>query len=100
MQSKSLKIGAVHARINLFTGIPSTVEEVRLNANLIYHGGLHLFGTTGSSNSDYHNALSLVSSEQIDPTQLVSVFFSLSDISKTIEYATSGSVLKTMVVCR
>jgi len=100
MQGKSLELSAIHARISLFAGIPSTVKSVPLNTNLIHYRGLHLFGTSGSSNSDYHNALGLVIAGKVDPTKLISASFSLLDISRAFEYTAGGQGLKTMVVCR
>ena len=54
-------------------------------------------GTTGSSNSDYFNALTLVAEGRANLNKLISATFSLADITKAFEHATSGDGLKALI---
>jgi threonine dehydrogenase-like Zn-dependent dehydrogenase len=96
IQSQSIELLATHGRVNFFGGLGQNVQ-VPLDTNSIHYKGLHLMGTTGSSNSDYFNALSLVAGGRANLRKIISATFSLADITKAFEHAASGDGLKALI---
>ena len=96
-QSQAIELLATHGRINFFGGLGENVK-VPIDTNRIHYKGLHLMGTTGSTNSDYYKSLTLVADRRVDLAQLASSTFPLGDISAAFDFAASGEGLKTMIV--
>jgi len=96
VQSQAIELLATHGRVNFFGGLGQKVK-VPLDTNIIHYKGLHLMGTTGSSNSDYYKALRLVAEGRANLKQVISATFSLADIAKAFEHAASGEGLKALI---
>lgn len=97
IQSQSIELLAIHGRVNFFGGLEKNVH-VPIDSNRILYKGLHVMGTTGSSNSDYFNSLNLVAEGRADLRKLISATFTLSDIPKAFEHAASGDGMKALIV--
>jgi threonine dehydrogenase-like Zn-dependent dehydrogenase len=97
IQSLSIELLATHGRVNFFGGLGQDVS-IPIDSNKIHYKGLHVLGTTGSSNSDYFKALSMVKAGRADLKQLISGTFSLSEIDSAFAHAASGEGLKALIV--
>jgi len=98
LQAQALELAAPCGRINFFGGLPKPKENVLLNTNLIHYKELHVLGTTGSSNVDYHNTIHILASRRINVKPLISERFSIEETPKAFEYAASGKGMKVLVV--
>jgi L-iditol 2-dehydrogenase len=94
--SQSVQLLATHGRIDFFAGLGQN-EQVPIDFNKVHYKGLHIMGTTGSTNSDYFKCQALVAEKRIDLQQLASRTFELSEINAAFEYAASAQGLKTMI---
>ncbi len=97
IQTQSIELLANHGRVCFFGGLGKNAQ-VPIDTNIIHYKGLHLLGTTGSSNSDYAKSLALVAEGRAPVKKLVSATFPISDIRKAFEYAASGDGMKAMIV--
>jgi threonine dehydrogenase-like Zn-dependent dehydrogenase len=97
VQAQAVDLLATHGRVNFFAGL-GKAQAVALDTNRVHYQGLTLTGTTGSSNSDYASALSLVGEGRLDLSPLISQTFTLDDIEKAMDYAGSGQGMKAMIL--
>ncbi|ABK03194.1 Alcohol dehydrogenase GroES domain protein [Arthrobacter sp. FB24] len=97
VQAQAVDLLATHGRVNFFAGL-GKAQPVALDTNRVHYQGLTLTGTTGSSNSDYASALSLVGEGRLDLSPLISQTFTLDDIEKAMDYAGSGQGMKAMIL--
>lgn len=97
LQSQSVELLANNGRVNFFGGLGKD-QQVLINTNMVHYKGLQLTGSTGSTNSDYYKALTLVAEERVDLKKLISKRFNIAQINQAFEYAASGEGLKTMII--
>ncbi|RBP18116.1 threonine dehydrogenase-like Zn-dependent dehydrogenase [Roseiarcus fermentans] len=97
LQAQALTLLAMHGRVNFFGGLPKGAK-VELDTNLIHYRGLHVAGTTGSSNEDYARAMQLVADGQINVRDIVTERYPLTEIGKAFDSAFEGRGMKAMVV--
>ena len=98
VQEQALEIAAVHGRINFFGGMPKGCEIVPLNTNLIHYKELNALATTGSSISDYYEAMKIAASKKIPLKELQTAVFSIDDANEAFEYALSGKGMKALII--
>jgi L-iditol 2-dehydrogenase len=98
MQGLALEVAGCHGRVSLFGGMPKGRENVTLNTNLIHYKELFVTATTGSSIQDFHNAIRILSSGEINAAGLITARFSLEDIAGAFDYAARGAGLKAAVM--
>ena len=96
LQTRSIELLATHGRINFFGGLGKN-EQVFIDTNRIHYKGLHILGTTGSTNSDYFKSLKLVDEGRADLKRLISKSFQLDEINEAFEYTASGKGLKNVI---
>jgi L-iditol 2-dehydrogenase len=96
VQAQAVELLATHGRVNFFAGLGKNTR-VPMDTNRIHYKGLHLVGTTGSTNSDYFKCLALVGEGRVDLKKLASATFPLAEIKRAFEYAASGQGLKTLI---
>jgi L-iditol 2-dehydrogenase len=83
-------------RMSVFSGLNrGTLAEV--DTNKIHYWGLTVFGSTGSSISDYAQAMRLVEAGQIRVLDIVSHRFGMGAAAAAFEHALSGKGLKTVI---
>lgn len=97
VQTQSLELGAIGARIVLFGGIPVDKEPVALNTNLIHYRQLIVTGTTRASLKQYKKTLQLVEDGLIDLKPLITESFNIQDIIEAIELAKIGIGYKNVI---
>lgn len=96
-QQQALSIAAKGGRINFFGGLPTGKETVPLNTNLIHYKEIFVFGTSSQSNYDFRKTLELMSTGLLNVKRLITHRFSLYDVPKAFETASSKSGLKVCV---
>lgn len=96
LQTSSMEFLATHGRINFFGGLGKN-EQVLIDTNRIHYKGLHILGTTGSTNSDYFKSLKLVSEGKADLKKLITGRFKLEEINEAFGYTASGKGLKNII---
>jgi threonine dehydrogenase-like Zn-dependent dehydrogenase len=96
IQAQAVELLATHGRVNFFAGLGKNTR-VPIDTNRVHYKGLHLVGTTGSTNSDYFKCLTLVSERRVDLKKLASATFPLAEIKQAFDYAASGEGLKTVI---
>ena len=96
IQTAAVGLLAPHGRLNFFAGL-GNARGVEIDTNRVHYKGLSLTGTTGSSNSDYRQALDLVQLGRIDLSSMVTSSFALADINEAFAYSASGAGMKAVV---
>jgi len=96
VQAQAVELLATHGRVNFFAGLGQNAR-VPIDTNRVHYRGLHLVGTTGSTNSDYFKCLTLVAEGRVDLKKLASATFPLAEINRAFDYAASGEGLKTVI---
>ena len=97
IQAQAVELLATHGRVNFFAGLGKNAR-VPIDTNRVHYRGLHLVGTTGSTNSDYFKCLTLVAERRVDLNKLASATFPLAEINQAFDYAASGEGLKTLIM--
>ncbi|MCL2828916.1 MAG: zinc-dependent dehydrogenase [Oscillospiraceae bacterium] len=98
IQALSLELAASRGRICFFGGIPKEKEIVPLKTNLIHYKELQVVATTGSSISDFRQALHIAASGKISLKEIATGRFQLEDIHEAFEYAAAGTGMKACIV--
>jgi len=97
LQAQAVQLLATHGRVNFFAGLGKNALAC-IDTNRVHYRGLHLVGTTGSTNSDYARCLTLVAEGRAEVGRLLSKTFALDQINEAFAYAASGEGMKAMVV--
>jgi threonine dehydrogenase-like Zn-dependent dehydrogenase len=98
VQAQALELAAARGRINFFGGLPTGKQNVTLNTNLIHYKELVVLGTTGSSLSDFHNAVEIAASGRLRLGDLATGKFTVEETKNAFQYAASASGMKAVVV--
>jgi threonine dehydrogenase-like Zn-dependent dehydrogenase len=96
IQSIAVNLLATHGRVNFFAGLGKG-ELVPIDTNRVHYQGLHLVGTTGSTYSDYHKSLALVSEGRIKLETLITATYSIDEIEAAFAYAAAAEGLKATI---
>jgi threonine dehydrogenase-like Zn-dependent dehydrogenase len=97
LQTLSLELTASRGRVCFFGGIPGGKEIVPLNTNLIHYKEITVVATTGSSITDFREALGIAASGRIPLNEIVTGKFSIEEIKDAFDYASSGLEMKAIV---
>ena len=98
VQTLSLELASVGARIIMFGGVPADKQPVGIDTNIIHYKQLIVSGTTRASLTQYRKTLSYISSGVLDVTPIISRRFALSDFSKAYELASRADGLKNVII--
>jgi L-iditol 2-dehydrogenase len=99
-QEIALDLAAVGGRINFFGGLPKDDSVISINSNVVHYKELILTGTTGCSTSDCQRAASIVVSQRIDLSPLISAEYPLSEALQAMQAAESRENLKVIILPR
>jgi L-iditol 2-dehydrogenase len=83
--------------VNLFGGLPKNVSPIALLSNHLHYKEAYLTGSHGSTPEHHGEALSLIESNKIDLTPLISKSFTLDSIIDGFAMARSTSVAKVII---
>ena len=95
-QQCSFDLMATNGRVCFFGGLPSGMNMVPLNTNLIHYKQLMVTGTTRSSLSQFHTCLHLVESGVIDLGCLITNHFQLEEHDAAFAHVASAQGLKSV----
>ncbi|MBD1379790.1 zinc-dependent dehydrogenase [Metabacillus arenae] len=82
--------------LNLFAGFTKDVMS-EIDPNLIHYNEITVNGTSALTRSDYHKALSLIASGQINTEVLISNGYTLNDIQQAIADVRDGKGMKSVI---
>jgi threonine dehydrogenase-like Zn-dependent dehydrogenase len=96
IQAEAVQLLATHGRVNFFAGLGGA-SGVSIDTNRVHYKGLHLTGTTGSTNADYYDSLRLIADGRVPVEELITERFPLADGEAAFEHALSSRGMKTMM---
>ena len=96
-QESTLDLAAISGRINFFGGLPKDHPTINFNSNLVHYKELMITATTACSTSDCLQAAHIVSSGQVDLSDLISQRFPLTDARLAFAAAEDRKSLKIIV---
>lgn len=97
-QEQAIAMAAPGGRISFFGGLPKDKPIIQADSNLIHYKELTILGANGSSPSQNRQALELIATGKVRVDDLVTHKVTLDDVSKAIEYVTSGESIKVVVL--
>lgn len=83
-------------RLNIFAGIYPK-DQLHIDPNLIHYGEYILTGSADSTPADFHNALNMIESGQVNTETLISHLLPLEELGKGFEIVKSLKGLKVML---
>lgn len=97
MQERAIRMAKNRARINFFGGLPADASNVMINTNLIHYKELFVHGSHGSLPRQHRKAVELIRSGTIDVRPFITHSFSLDDIQKAFDTASSRACMRVVV---
>ncbi len=98
-QADALKLVRKKARVCFFAGIPKDDPIVPIDTNAIHYNEISLFGCFASNLKHYHEALEMVSREDIPWDRFLTHRFPLHDMVKAYAVIEAGQGIKTVINC-
>ncbi len=98
-QADALKLVRKKARVCFFAGIPKDDPIVPIDTNAIHYNEISLFGCFASNLKHYHEALEMVSRDDIPWDRFLTHRFPLDDMVKAYAVIEAGQGIKTVINC-
>jgi L-iditol 2-dehydrogenase len=98
-QADALKLARKKARVCFFAGIPKDDPVLPIDTNNIHYNEISLFGCFASNLQHYHQALEMVSRDDIPWDRFISHQFKLDDMVKAFAVMEAGQGIKTVIIC-
>jgi L-iditol 2-dehydrogenase len=96
-QEQAVRMAAKRGRILFFAGLPKDNAFASLDSNLIHYRELAIYGSFGSTIPQYRQALSLLSSGNIDGKRYITFSLPLEETARGVEAVESGEALKVVL---
>jgi L-iditol 2-dehydrogenase len=93
-QEAALQLAAIGGRINFFGGLPKNQSTIQFDSNLVHYKELRITATTACSTADCRQAAQIVSTGQVDLSDLVSKRYPLQDAAAAFAAAEDRNNLK------
>lgn len=98
-QADALNLVRKKGRISLFAGIPKDDPIVPVDTNFIHYNEISVFGCFASNLQHYHQALAMVSREDLPWDSFLTHKFKLADMVKAYAVIEAGQGIKTVIDC-
>jgi L-iditol 2-dehydrogenase len=98
-QVDALKLVRKKARISFFAGVPKDDPIIPLDSNLIHYHEISVFGCFASNLQHYHQALAMVSRDDLPWERFLTHHFKLQDMVKAYAVIEAGQGIKTVIDC-
>ena len=98
-QAEALKLVRKKARVSFFAGIPKDDPVLGIDTNLIHYQEISIFGCFASNLQHYHQALEMVSRDDLPWERFITHSFKLDDMVKAYAVMEAGQGIKTIIDC-
>jgi L-iditol 2-dehydrogenase len=98
-QADALKLVRKKARVSFFAGIPKDDPVLGIDTNLIHYNEISVFGCFASNLQHYHQALEMVSRDDLPWERFLTHRFKLHDMVKAYAVIEAGQGIKTIIDC-
>jgi len=98
-QADALKLVRKKARVSFFAGIPKDDPVVPIDTNFIHYNEVSVFGCFASNLKHYHEALEMVSRDNLPWDRFLTHRFKLDDMVKAFAVIEAGQGIKTVIDC-
>jgi L-iditol 2-dehydrogenase len=98
-QADALKLVRKKARVCFFAGIPKDDPVLPIDTNAIHYNEISVFGCFASNLQHYHQALEMISRDDIPWDRFVTHRFKLDDMVKAFAVIEAGQGIKTVIDC-
>lgn len=97
-QADALKLVRKKARLCFFAGIPKDDPIVPIDTNAIHYNEISIYGCFASNLQHYHQALQIVSRNDLPWDRFITHRFPLADMVKAFAVIEAGQGIKTIIV--
>jgi L-iditol 2-dehydrogenase len=98
-QADALKLVRKKARVSFFAGVPKDDPVLGIDTNLIHYNEISVFGCFASNLKHYHQALEMVSRDDLPWDRFLTHRFKLQDMVKAYAVVEAGQGIKTVIDC-
>jgi len=98
-QSDALKLVRKKGRICFFAGIPKDDPIVPIDTNFIHYNEISVYGCFASNLKHYHEALAMVSRDDLPWDRFLTHRFKLDDMVKAFAFVEAGQGIKMVIDC-
>jgi L-iditol 2-dehydrogenase len=98
-QADALKLVRKKARVSFFAGVPKDDPILPLDSNLIHYNEISVFGCFASNLKHYHQAMAMVSRDDLPWERFLTHRFNLQDMVKAYAVIEAGQGIKTVINC-
>ncbi len=98
-QADALKLVRKKARVSFFAGVPKDDPVLPVDSNLIHYNEISVFGCFASNLQHYHQALAMVSRDDVPWERFLTHRFKLQDMVKAYAIIEAGQGIKTVIDC-
>jgi L-iditol 2-dehydrogenase len=99
-QADALKLARKKARVSFFAGVPKEDPVLGIDTNLIHYNEISLFGCFASNLRHYHQALEMVSRDDLPWDRFLTHSFKLQEMVKAYAVVEAGQGIKTVINCQ
>jgi L-iditol 2-dehydrogenase len=99
VQADALKLVRKKARVSFFAGIPKDDPVLGIDTNFIHYNEISVFGCFASNLQHYHQALEMVSRDDLPWERFLTHRFKLDDMVKAYAVMEAGQGIKTIIDC-
>ena len=98
-QADALKLVRKKARVSFFAGVPKDDPVLGIDTNLIHYNEISVFGCFASNLQHYHQALEMVSRDDLPWDRFLTHRFKLQDMVKAYAVVEAGQGIKAVIDC-
>jgi len=98
-QADALKLVRKKARVSFFAGVPKDDPVLGIDTNLIHYHEISVFGCFASNLQHYHQALEMVSRDDLPWDRFLTHRFKLQDMVKAYAVVEAGQGIKAVIDC-
>ena len=99
VQADALKLVRKKARVSFFAGIPKDDPILGIDTNFIHYNEISVFGCFASNLRHYHQALEMVSRDDLPWDRFLTHKFKLDDVVKAYAVMEAGQGIKMVIDC-
>ena len=98
-QADALKLVRKKGRISFFAGVPKDDPILPVDTNFIHYNEISVFGSFASNLQHYHQALAMVSRDDLPWESFLTHRFKLAEMVKAYAVIEAGQGIKTVIDC-
>ncbi|HMG63658.1 MAG TPA: zinc-dependent dehydrogenase [Streptosporangiaceae bacterium] len=96
-QEQGLAMAARRGRVSLFGGLPQDKPYIQCDSNLVHYRELTIVGANGSSPAHNTRALELISTGEVEVTDLITHRLPLDEVLKAFDIVSQGEAIKVTI---